>query len=173
MALKISPGRWGKTTPKIFLEDFLVFSYGPQLFLRRFCRGTPANNQRRRDNKNKICGFEGGGPWGQRGESSKNAVFHGKRWDIVGLLQRSKRPLPRKPPRRAWERGSWGLSAPGLKKLEKEPKKSQKPEKKNLKNSHFRLFFELFQPRGREAPGTPPFPDSFRRLSRERPFWPM
>ena len=39
--------------------------------------GAPAKGQRRRDdNKNKICAFEGGGAhWGQRGKSSKNAVF--------------------------------------------------------------------------------------------------
>ena len=37
--------------------------------------------RRRDDNKNKICAFEGGGPWGQRGKSSKNAAFRGKRHD--------------------------------------------------------------------------------------------
>ena len=38
--------------------------------------------RRRDDNKNKIFAFEGGGgPWGKRGESSKNAVFLGKRHD--------------------------------------------------------------------------------------------
>ena len=35
--------------------------------------------RRRDDNKNKICAFRGGGPWGQRGKSSQNAVFRGKR----------------------------------------------------------------------------------------------
>ena len=42
----------------------------------------PTETQRQRDdNKNKICTFEGGGPRGQRGKSSKNAVFRGKRHD--------------------------------------------------------------------------------------------
>ena len=36
--------------------------------------------RRRDDNKNRILHFRGG-PWGQRGESSKNAVFRGKRHD--------------------------------------------------------------------------------------------
>ena len=36
------------------------------------------SQRRRDDNKNKICAFEGGGPWGQRGKSSKNALFRGK-----------------------------------------------------------------------------------------------
>ena len=41
------------------------------------------NQRRRDDNKNKIFAFEGGGPWGQRGKSSKNACFFfcGKRHD--------------------------------------------------------------------------------------------
>ena len=52
----------------------------------RFTKTIPSTkNQRQRDdNKNKICAFEGGGPWGRRGESSKNAVFffsRGKRHD--------------------------------------------------------------------------------------------
>ena len=29
----------------------------------------------------KSCAFEGGGPWGRRGKSSKNAVLRGKRHD--------------------------------------------------------------------------------------------
>ena len=37
--------------------------------------------RRRDDNKNKIFAFEGGGPWGQRGKSCKNACFRGKRHD--------------------------------------------------------------------------------------------
>ena len=37
--------------------------------------------RRRDDNKNKIFAFEGGGGWGQRGKSSKNARFRGKRHD--------------------------------------------------------------------------------------------
>ena len=39
--------------------------------------------RRRDDNKNKICAFEGGGPWGHRGKSSKNAVSRGKRHDNI------------------------------------------------------------------------------------------
>ena len=37
------------------------------------------SQRQRDDNKNKICAFEGGGPRGQRGKLSKNAVFRGKR----------------------------------------------------------------------------------------------
>ena len=37
--------------------------------------------RRRDDNKNKICTFEGGQPWGQRGKSTKNAIFRGNRHD--------------------------------------------------------------------------------------------
>ena len=49
---------------------------------REFCRDVPDPSQRRRDdNKNKICAFEEGGPWGRRGKSSKNALFRGKRHD--------------------------------------------------------------------------------------------
>ena len=43
--------------------------------------------------------------------------------DIVGLLQESKRPLPRKL-RNKSERGFPGLSAPGSKKLKRSQKKS-------------------------------------------------
>ena len=46
-------------------------------------------------------------------------------WDIVGLLQGSKRPLPRKL-RKKSEKGLPGLSAPGSKKREKKSKKSRK-----------------------------------------------
>ena len=42
----------------------------------------PKIQRRRDDNKNRIFAFEGGGcPWGQRGKSSKNACFRGKRHD--------------------------------------------------------------------------------------------
>ena len=37
--------------------------------------------RQRDDNKNKIFDFWGGEPWGQRGKSSQNAVFRGKRHD--------------------------------------------------------------------------------------------
>ena len=37
------------------------------------------------DNKNKTCTFEGGGPWGQRGKLSKNAVFEGNATTIKSL----------------------------------------------------------------------------------------
>ena len=74
-------------------------------------------------------------------------------WDIVGLLQRSKKPLPRKPPEKSLKRGFRGLSAPGS-------KSSKKSKNENFQVffgflARFRLFFELFQPRGREAPRTP------------------
>ena len=78
-------------------------------------------------------------------------------WDIVGLLQGSKRRLPRKL-RNILERGFPGLSVPGSKKLEKKSKKRRnraKNAKKNLKNCYFRLVFELCRPQGREALGTP------------------
>ena len=46
----------------------------------------PFLNQRRRDdNKNKVFASEGGGPWGQRGKSSKSACFRGKRHDNKNL----------------------------------------------------------------------------------------
>ena len=77
--------------------------------------------------------------------------------DIVGLLQESKRPLPKKL-RTKVRKGVPGASRPrgrrSSKKVEKKLKKGRKLEK-NLKNSHFRLFFGVFRPRGREAPGTP------------------
>ena len=58
---------------------------------------------------------------------------------------------------RSLKRGSRGLSAPGSKKrekVEKESKTSQKPEK-NLKNSHFRLFFRAFSAPRPRVPGNP------------------
>ena len=73
-------------------------------------------------------------------------------WDIVGLLQGSKRPLPRKP-RKKSEKGVRGASRP-------------RGQKKTRKEAGFRLFFGLFQPRGREAPKTP-F-QLFSGFSRER-----
>ena len=83
--------------------------------------------------------------------------------DIVGLLQESKRPLPRKLQKKS-EKAFPGLSAPGFKKLKKAEKKLKKGRKleKNLKNCHFRLFFGVFRPRGRDyCPGNP-FSDFFR-----------
>ena len=48
-----------------------------------------AKFQRRRDdNKNKVFAFQGGGgPWGQRGKLSKNAVFRGKRHNKILKVQ--------------------------------------------------------------------------------------
>ena len=60
-----------------------------------------------------------------------------------------------------------GASRPRGQKAQKKSKKSRKPEK-NLKNCHFRLFFEVFWPRGREAPETP-F-DSRRRPTMSQSF---
>ena len=64
----------------------------------------------------------------------------------------------------AFYRGQKGLSLenskeksekgfPGVKKTRKRVDNEPKPEN-NLKNHHFRLIFELFRPRGREAPRT-------------------
>ena len=55
----------------------------------------------------------------------------------------SKRPLPRKLRKKSPKRSSRSLSAPGLKKLGKESKTSQKPEK-NLNNFHFSDSFSSF-----------------------------
>ena len=79
--------------------------------------------------------------------------FISKDWDIVGLLQGSKRPLPRKL-RKKSEKGFLGLLGPGVKKARKKSKTSQKPPK-NLKNCRFRLFFAgslAPEPRGPENP---------------------
>ena len=77
--------------------------------------------------------------------------------DIVGLLQESKRPLPKKL-RKKSEKGFRGLSAPGSKKTRK------RVENGNFSSffrvfgpfsTFFRLFFELLRPQGGEALGTP------------------
>ena len=70
---------------------------------------------------------------------------------------RSQKGLSLENSEKSLKRGSRGLSVPGSKgskKVEKKLKSSRKLEK-FLKNSHFRLFFGFFRPRGREAPGTP------------------
>ena len=46
---------------------------------------TSAMQRWRDDNKTRICAFEGGGLRGQRGKSSKNAAFRGKRHDNKNL----------------------------------------------------------------------------------------
>ena len=63
----------GSVAPPESLEGFCI----------KRCRSCLCFFQRRRDdNKNKIFAFEGGGgPWGPRGTSSKNACFRGKRHD--------------------------------------------------------------------------------------------
>ena len=68
--------------------------------------------------------------------------------DIVGLLQESKRPLPRKL-RKKSEKGFPRPLGPGVEKAKKKSKKSRKRAenpKKNLKNNHFRVFFGFFWP---------------------------
>ena len=76
-------------------------------------------------------------------------------WDIVGLLQGSKGPLPRKLRKKSEKEfpGPSGSEKPAKcqKRVENEPRTRKKLEKK----CNFRLFFELFRPRGREAPRTP------------------
>ena len=65
----------------------------------------------------------------QRGRPIKQLLLH-MVCDIVGLLQESKRPLPRKL-RKSPRRGSRGLSAPGSKKFKKSRKNLKRAE--NLK----------------------------------------
>ena len=101
-------------------------------------------------------------------------------WDIVGLLQGSKRPLPGKL-RKKSEKGFRHLSAPGSKKVKKtfwksrnrveNESKTSKKTRKNLNNCHFRVFFELLRPRGREA--RDPLCRLLSEFSSERPFWPL
>ena len=79
---------------------------------------------------------------------------------------RGQKGLSLKNPEKNPKRGSRGLPAPGLKKLEKESKTSQKPEKNLKKKENFRLFFELFRPCGWEASGTP-FRTFFRAFQGE------
>ena len=70
------------------------------------------------------------------------------------------------------KRGSRGREAPVSKKLKKSRKKLKKGRKleKNLKNSHFRLFFGVFFDPGAERPQEPFF-RLFSEFFRERPFW--
>ena len=96
--------------------------------------------------------------------------------DIVGLLQESKRPLPRKL-RKKSEKGFPGPLGPGV-----EEKKSQKKVEKRVENDYFSsffrvfvsfstlfpTFFEFFDP-GAERPREPLF-RLFSEFSRERPF---
>ena len=76
--------------------------------------------------------------------------------DIVGLLQESKRPLPRKL-RKKSEKGSRALSALWSKKPKKESKMTifKFFSSFRLVFNFFSTSFELFQPQGREGPGTP------------------
>ena len=88
-------------------------------------------------------------------------------WDIVGLLQGSKRPLLENPGKES-EKGFAGALGPGVKKLEKESKN-------DYFASFFRVFglfstlFRTFSAPGPRGPGNL-FSDSFRGFSRERPF---
>ena len=65
--------------------------------------------------------------------------------DIVGLLQGSKRALPRKL-RKKSEKGFVGPLSPGVKKARQKRVENESKTRKNLKNSHFRLFFEFLRP---------------------------
>ena len=72
------------------------------------------------------------------------------------------------------KRGSRGLSAPGLKKLEESRKKVDKTSRKLEKNFKIVIldsFCGFFRPQGRKGPGTP-FQTNldFSEFSRERPF---
>ena len=97
-------------------------------------------------------------------------------WARLGTslaFYRGQKGLSLENPEKSLKTGSRGLSTLGLKKLEKESKTSEKPEK-NLKNSHFRLlktFSSFFDP-GVERPREPVF-GLFSGFSRERPFWPL
>ena len=84
---------------------------------------SPDHYQRRRDdNKNKIFTFEGAGPWGQRGKSSKNAGFRGKRHDnnilkvqiVIAQAPRNHRDRP--PFCKTPLEGMWTLHAPSFSK---------------------------------------------------------
>ena len=70
--------------------------------------------RRRDDNKNKICVFEGGGPWGQRGKSPQNTVFHGKLHDnkilkVQILLSRNFVVIAQAPTGNLTAQDSWGI----------------------------------------------------------------
>ena len=87
-----------------------------------------------------------------------------KDWDIVGLLQGSKRPLPRKP-RKKVRKGVAGASRP------RGQKSSKTSRKMTILQAFLRVFGSfstLFRAFSREAPVTP-F-RSFSGFSRERPF---
>ena len=78
-------------------------------------------------------------------------------WDVVGHLQGSK-AFSLENSEKSLKRGCRGLSALRStyppKKSKTSRKRAKKPEK-NLKNSHFRLFFEPFLTPGPRGPGNP------------------
>ena len=82
----------------------------------------------------------------------------GYRWPSTGV----KKAFSLENSEKSVKRGCRGLSAPGSTYPPKKSKTSQKPEK-NLKNSHFRLFFEPFWTPGPRGPANP-FSDFFRSL---------
>ena len=61
------------------IPAFCLLAYGDTALKSLFL----LSQRRRDDNKNKILGFDGGGPWGQRGKSSQTLFFffRGKRHD--------------------------------------------------------------------------------------------
>ena len=73
----------GFLTPCAFFTPCALLQHGawnPQESGRNALK-SDFNQRQRDDNKNKTCTFEGGGLWEQRGKSSKNAAFRGKRHD--------------------------------------------------------------------------------------------
>ena len=73
-------------------------------------------------------------------------------WPLTGVIRALRARNPKKS-----KKSCRGLSAPGSKKVEKKSKKGQKRVKNDLFSTFstfFQLFFNLFGPRGREAPAT-------------------
>ena len=97
-------------------------------------------------------GGEKGGRKGARKHARKTLVLVPLCCDIVGLLQESKRPLPRKL-RKKSEKGFPGPLGLGVKKPEKKLKTSQRPGK-NLKIVMFDSFSRIFDP-GAKRPREP------------------
>ena len=90
-------------------------------------------------------------------ESLPHALF--KSWNTVGLLQGSRRPLPRKLRKKSEKE----FPVPGSKKLKKSRERERERErvenepktpKKYLKNHHFDSFSSFFSP-GQRGPGNP------------------
>ena len=96
-------------------------------------------------------------------------VFINNLWDIIGLLQGSKRPLPRKL-RKMSENGFPGPLGPGIKNAQKESKITIFQVFFGSL-ALFRLFSSVFDPKA-ERPQEPLFRPS-SEFSRKRPFRPL